>query len=208
MRDALQEAILNGSLPQGAALVERDLSTRLGVSKTPIREALKQLQSSGLVVANAYQGMSVRTLDAATVREVSTARIVVEPEAVRLAIARRRAGPHPAARQALAEADALLHADQPAQLGLANRKFHRELYAICENHLLVDFLDKLQTLSTFIATAGWRAEATYDVEGREHAAILEAFERGEADRAAELLREHVTRNSAGLLRNLDERPRP
>ncbi|WP_116951874.1 GntR family transcriptional regulator [Jiangella endophytica] len=206
VRDAVLEAILNGTLPQGTALVERELSAMLGVSKTPIREALKQLQSSGLVVVNSYQGMSVRTLDATTVRDVTAARAAVEPTAVRMAVEQRQPGTHPAARQALTEAQALLRTDQPAKLGLTNRRFHRELYAACENPLLIDFLDKIQVLNTFIATAGWRAQATFDTEGLEHAAILDAFEQGDAGRAERLLREHITRYATALLRNLDRTP--
>lgn len=202
VREALLEAILDGRLPQGAPLVERELSAWLGVSKTPIREALKQLRSSGLVVATSYQGMSVRTLDAGTVRDVSGARAVVEPEAVRLAAAARGAGPAAGARRALDEASALLEAGQPAQLGLINRRFHRELYAECGNELLIDFLDKLQGLNAFIATAGWRASATYDSEWREHASLLEAYEAGDGALAARLLREHIERSAAGALRSL------
>ncbi|GAB3426690.1 GntR family transcriptional regulator [Flindersiella endophytica] len=202
VRDALQEAILDGRLRQGAPLVERELSAWLGVSKTPIREALKQLRSSGLVVANSYQGMSVRTLDAATVRDVSGARSVVEPEAVRQAVVARGARPSPGARQALEEAAALLETGQPAQLGLVNRRFHHELYTGCGNELLVDFLDKLQGLNAFIATAGWRASATYDSEWQEHSAILSAYEAGDAALAARLLREHIERSAEGALRSL------
>lgn len=205
VRDALQEAILNGTLKQGSPLVERELSARLGVSKTPIREALKQLRSSGLVVANSYQGMSVRTLDAATVRDVSGARAAVEPAAVRMAVELREPGPQPAARRALAEAQALLAADQPAQLGLINRRFHRDLYAACGNELMIDFLDKLQAMNAFIATAGWRADATpSDSEWDEHTAVLDAFEAGDADQAAGLLRDHIERSAAGVLRALEQ----
>jgi DNA-binding GntR family transcriptional regulator len=202
VREALLEAILDGRLRQGAPLVERELSTWLGVSKTPIREALKQLRSSGLVVATAYQGMSVRTLDAGTVRDVSGARSVVEPEAARQAVVSRGARPAAAARPALEEAAALLEAGQPAQLGLINRRFHRELYAECGNELLIDFLDKLQGLNAFIATAGWRASATYESEWREHSAVLSAYEAGDAELAARLLRDHIERSAAGALRAL------
>jgi DNA-binding GntR family transcriptional regulator len=202
VREALLEAILDGRLRQGAPLVERELSTWLGVSKTPIREALKQLRSSGLVVATAYQGMSVRTLDAGTVRDVSGARSVVEPEAARQAVVSRGARPAAAARQALDEAAALLEAGQPAQLGLINRRFHHELYAECGNELLIDFLDKLQGLNAFIATAGWRASATYESEWREHCAVLSAYEAGDAELAARLLRDHIERSAAGALRAL------
>src|SRR5262245_41135034 len=125
VREALLEAILDGRLRQGAPLVERELSTWLGVSKTPIREALKQLRSSGLVVSNSYQGMSVRTLDAETVRDVSGARAVVEPEAVRQAVVSRGGGGRvlTGAREALAEASELIEAGQAAHLGLVNRRF-------------------------------------------------------------------------------------
>lgn len=204
VRDVIQAAILDARLPQGTPLVERELSAMLGVSKTPIREALKQLQSSGLVVATAYQGMRVRVLDAAVVRDVTDARIAVEPEAVRRAIAARGAAPHPTARRALEESEALVHGDDTAQLGLTNRGFHRALYLECGNSLLIEFLDKLQALSTFIATAGWRAQATYPTEYTEHADLLEAYENGDAERATALLRTHIATSAATILRTLEE----
>ncbi|WP_420111114.1 GntR family transcriptional regulator [Pseudactinotalea sp.] len=204
VRDVIQAAILDARLPQGTPLVERELSAMLGVSKTPIREALKQLQSSGLVVATAYQGMRVRVLDAAIVQDVTNARIAVEPEAIRLAVEARGAAPHEAARRALTETEALIRDDETAQLGLKNREFHRALYLECGNDLLIDFLDKLQSLSTFIATAGWRAHATYASEASEHAELLEHYEKGDAEAAPRLLREHITASAATLLKALDE----
>ena len=204
VRDVIQAAILDARLPQGSPLVERELSAMLGVSKTPIREALKQLQSSGLVVATAYQGMRVRVLDAAIVREVTDARIAVEPEALRLALAARGAAPHEGARRLLAETQALIDAGEVAQLGLKNREFHRALYTECANGLLIDFLDKLQALSTFIATAGWRANATYEGEAAEHQALLERFEAGDVGGTQQLLRDHITASATALLSALDE----
>jgi DNA-binding GntR family transcriptional regulator len=198
----IQAAILDARLPQGTPLVERELSAMLGVSKTPIREALKQLQSSGLVVATAYQGMRVRVLDAAIVRDVTDARIAVEPEALRLAVAARGAVPHDAARRALAETDALIREGDTAQLSLKNREFHRALYLACGNDLLIDFLDKLQALSTFIATAGWRAHATYESEAAEHQALLERYEAGDAEAAPQLLRDHISASAAAMLQAL------
>lgn len=206
VRDAIQSAILDARLPQGTALVERELSAMLGVSKTPIREALKQLQSSGLVVATAYQGIRVRVLDAAIVREVTDARISVEPEAVRLATTLRGAAPHPDARRTLRETADLIAEDDTAGLGLKNREFHRALYAESGNDLLIDFLDKVQALSTFIATAGWRAEPTYESEDAEHRGILDAFEQGDGDAARDLLRTHISTSATTLLRSLDEGP--
>lgn len=204
IREALQQAILDGALAQGAPLVERELAERLGVSKTPVREALKQLQSSGLVVANAYQRVSVRRLDARTVRDLHTARLGVEPHAVRLGVELLGAGAVTAARTALAEADGHLARDETAQLGLANRRFHRALYERCGNEWLISFLDKLQVLNTFVATAGWRVAPTFSAEALEHRGLLRVVEEGDAERAESLIRAHIAESSQALLATLDD----
>ncbi|MEV5072507.1 GntR family transcriptional regulator [Microbacterium sp. LMI12-1-1.1] len=204
VRDSLQQAILDGILPQGAPLVERDLAEMLGVSKTPVREALKQLQSSGLVVASSYQRVSVRRLDEATVRAVDEARYAVEPQAVQLGIELRGAGEQPAARRALEAAQALLDGGHPTQLSLANRRFHRELYVLCGNEWLISFLDKLQVLATFIATAGWKVDPKFAGEAIEHSKILDAVEAGDAERATTLLQSHIRGASRALLSALEQ----
>ncbi|SEE67752.1 GntR family transcriptional regulator [Ruania alba] len=204
VRDVIQAAILDTRLPQGTPLVERELSAMLGVSKTPIREALKQLQSSGLVVSTAYQGMRVRVLDAAIVREVTDARLAVEPQALHLAIATRGASELDEARQLLRRTEALVTSENTAELSVTNRAFHRCLYAACGNDLLIDFLDKLQALSMFIATAGWHVRATYDQELAEHRQLLDAFERGDGESAATILRHHISTAAEGTLQALDQ----
>ncbi|MHC3393240.1 GntR family transcriptional regulator [Streptomyces lavendulocolor] len=191
VREALRQAILGGALPPGRALVERELAELYGVSKTPVREALKQLQSTGLVEINAYQGVSVRLPDDTLVRELYTARCAAEPEAVRLAAEQRGAVPHAGARRALAEAAALIGSGETQGLGIANRRFHRELYTACDNSFLCGFLDQLQDLTAFVAGLGWRLRATFEEEAAEHAAILEAMEEGDADRVEHLTRAHI-----------------
>jgi DNA-binding GntR family transcriptional regulator len=204
VRDTLQQAILDGILPQGAPLVERDLAEMLGVSKTPVREALKQLQSSGLVVASSYQRVSVRRLDEATVRAVDEARYAVEPQAVQLGIEIHGVGEQPAARRALEAAQALLDGGHPAQLSIANRRFHRELYVLSGNEWLISFLDKLQVLATFIATAGWKVDPKFAGEAMEHSDILDAVEAGDAERATHLLQAHIRGASRALLSALEQ----
>ncbi|MFE3236579.1 GntR family transcriptional regulator [Kitasatospora indigofera] len=202
VRDALRQAILDGALPPGRALVERELAEMYGVSKTPVREALKQLRATGLVEMNAYQGVSVRRPDDRLVRELYTARCAAEPEAVRLAVELHGAAPHARARRALEDAAALIGAGETQGLGIANRRFHRELYTACDNSFLCAFLDQLQDLTAFVAGLGWRLQATFEEEATEHAAILEAMEQGDADRAEELTRAHIRkaqRTLAGAL---------
>src|SRR2546423_9721332 len=80
--ESIKAAILSGELRPGQALVEAELASGLEVSKTPVREALKTLAGSGLVVMSPYKGASVRIVDAELARAVYEVRAVMEPEAV------------------------------------------------------------------------------------------------------------------------------
>src|SRR4051794_1715991 len=100
--ESIKAGILSGQLRPGQALVEAELAASLVVSKTPVREALKTLAGSGLVVMSPYKGASVRVVDAELVRSVYEVRTVVEPEAVRYAV--HRGASFDEAAEALAEA--------------------------------------------------------------------------------------------------------
>lgn len=187
----MRQAILDGTYAPGQALVERDIAETLGVSKTPVREALRAMLASGLVTENAYRGISVRIVDSETVRELYQTREIIEPQAVFLACRGDSTQPQGAARAALTEAADALASGDVARAGLANRRFHRALYADCHNGMLRDFLDQMQDLTAFVATAGWRRRATWGVEASEHEAILAAFERGDAVSARDLTAQHI-----------------
>jgi DNA-binding GntR family transcriptional regulator len=200
--EAIRHAILAGELKAGQALVETDLAEVLGVSKTPVREALKTLAGAGLVTMNPYKGAAVRVVDYEQAGHVYDARLLLEPEA----LARAVAGGHDwrPAHQALARADS---ARDQAERSLANRDFHRELYAGCGNPLLVRMLDDLRDQTALVSAAAWRHEPdwlptpSWEHEAAEHRAVLQAAEDGDAQRAAGLLRGHIT---AFVARNFPE----
>src|SRR5271157_5443876 len=191
--EAIKHAILAGELRPGQALVETDLAEVLGVSKTPVREALKTLAGAGLVTMNPYKGAAVRVVDDEQARHVYDARLLLEPEA----LARAVDGGHDwrPAHQALDRADS---AREQAERSLANRAFHRELYAGCGNPLLVRMLDDLRDQTALVSVAAWRHEPdllptpSWEHEAAEHRAVLQAAEDGDAQRAAALLRDHIT----------------
>lgn len=189
--EAIKRSILDGTLPAGMALSEREIGSRFGVSKTPVRDALRLLRSTGLVEINSFQRVTVRQVDIALIRELFQSRLLVEPHAVGLAVELRGAAPAPGARAALADAAAADEADDVAAVGLANRRFHRELYAACGNRFHVEHLDRLQDLTALSATAGWRIVRTNRDEAREHDAILAAYEKGDRDTTFTLMHQHV-----------------
>src|SRR5438874_13261997 len=113
--DALKHAILTGRLPPGQALVENELAAQMGVSKTPVREALKTLAGAGLVTMSPYKGATVRTVNDVLAHSVYDIRLLLEPEALRRAVA-ASAGTRTGGTSVhwQAAADALNRADQCA----------------------------------------------------------------------------------------------
>lgn len=181
--ESIKEAILNGKLKPGQALVETDLAATLNVSKTPVREALKTLAGSGLVVMSPYKGAAVRTVDAEMAGSVYDVRMLMEPEALRRAV--QLGASFDDAALALEDVSDL------ARRSLANRRFHRALYAGCGNPLMIQILDGLRDQAALITVAGWGICPTWDDEAAEHREILAAAVRGRGDIAAELLRRHI-----------------
>jgi DNA-binding GntR family transcriptional regulator len=186
--DAVKHAILTGRLLPGQPLIETELAAQLGVSKTPVREALKTLAGAGLVTMSPYKGASVRMVDDALAHSVYDIRILLEPEAVRRSAVRGSGAAWESAAAALAAAD---QATDRAARQQANREFHRALYADCGNDLMLSILDGLRDQTALVSTAVWTRNATWEQEAAEHRAILEAIRAGRADLAATLLEEHI-----------------
>jgi len=210
--DAIKHAILAGELRPGQGLVETELAQLLGVSKTPVREALKTLAGAGLVTMSPYRGATVRAIDPASAAAIYDLRLLLEPEAVRRAVQASAVqaggvqaggvqaggvqagaggpdeGAWTTAQAALAASDAA--ADQ-AQRSLANREFHRALYLACGNSLLVKALDDLRDQTALVSVLSWEQGASWQQEAAEHRAILAAARSGAADEAAALLHAHI-----------------
>jgi DNA-binding GntR family transcriptional regulator len=186
--EAIKHAILSGELRPGTQLVETDLAEVLGVSKTPVREALKTLAGAGLVTMSPYKGAVVRVIDDAQARHVYDVRLLLEPEALARAVAAGHGWR--AACQALDRAD---QAPDQAGRSLANRDFHRELYAGCGNPLLIRMLDDLRDQTALVSAVAWRHDPewlgtpSWEHEAAEHRAVQD----GDAGRAAALLCAHI-----------------
>ena len=195
--EAIKHSILTGELRPGQPLVETELAERLGVSKTPVREALKTLAGSGLVVMLPYRGTTVREVDLELARAVYDMRLLLEPAAAgRTALAGVSLA---AAHDALDAADAAADA---AERSLANRAFHRVLYAGCGNPLLVRQLDELRDQTALVSSTAWsHRPSSWEAEAAEHRAILAAAEARNATQVRTLMRGHI---SSFLARNFPE----
>ncbi|NIL77293.1 GntR family transcriptional regulator [Rhodococcus sp. B10] len=186
----IREGILSREFAPGQALVEAELAQEFGVSKTPVREALKLLSSSGLVVFEPYKGATVRVPTRELAEQVIGVRSVLEPAAVELAVHRQN-GQFEEAERLLVEAASLDGDNARAKLSVLNRRFHSELYRYCGNSLMVETLDGLRDRMALVSIQGWDASDSWAAEWDEHRNILQAAQDGNAGLAAELIKKHI-----------------
>lgn len=207
--ETIRSAILRGQLQPGETLVERKLADMLGVSKTPVREALIGLARRGLVTMNPNRGVTVRVIDAAALRKICEVRLQLEPWAVGRAIGMHRRGEVDEAafhesRAALHDADAAVERDDQSTLTRINRRFHRSLYSWCGNELVCSILDDLQDqLALGVVSHLWRQAPTWRAETGEHHAIMRAATDGDAPLAEELMRSHIELSLRSLGQRMD-----
>jgi DNA-binding GntR family transcriptional regulator len=187
----LRQAILTGRLKPGERLVEERLAEEHGVSRNPVREAIRALASEGLVEVSARRGASVLRMTDQEARETIEIRALLEGHNARLAARRQD-------KEVIKRIEAVLKKGAQAvankrfeQLAELNHAFHRELYAAGQNTVLGDILDKLRDRTAMLFAPGDPSRQARNWE--EHAAILRAVVDGDERLAANLATEHVMR---------------
>lgn len=184
----LRREIIAGQVDQDETLVETALAKRLGVSRTPVREALKKLEQDGLIERH-ERGLRVRKRSAEEILEIYEVRIVLEEFAVRLAAQRRT--PFDLARlQAAHEQMASRRPDTaPEQISI-NRLFHQALWRAAHNATLTDQLQRLTDHVSRYSSTTLGSDGRWDEAVREHAAILEAVSNSDTEGAARVASQH------------------
>ena len=190
---ALREQILSGELERGSRLPQETLATEFGVSRTPLREALRRLAAEGLVTLQPNYGATVSQLDFGDMRDAWTARLVIEPPAARMGAERR---PEPELDRMQAAIDHQRAVGDPAASLDANRDFHLALVAASGNPHLIHLAELLWVarISVAIYTAQAAQVGGTAAWSDEHDGILAAMRAGDGDAAERLTREHIERH--------------
>lgn len=189
----LRRLIVHGDLQLGQPLSERRLADELGVSKTPVREALAQLRNEGLVNIYPQRGAFVFTLSAREVADICEFRSAVESAAIKLAIERNRVGFARALDVIVAAmADAQSRGDQRAYLEL-DTMYHASFFIHCGNAYLRDSYErcvgKIAALRTHLALKPLHTKMSF----REHRDMLKAVKRDDIAEAIAILDIHIGR---------------
>lgn len=188
--------ILSGELQAGERLFEDRLAERLGVSRNPVREALRELESTGLVEVVARRGAYVTDFDPTRARQILELRQVLEAYAAELAARNRTAADLDAMRECLAAGRAAAAEGDLVTAAGHHREFHKLIERASQNEYLEPTVGPLrhQTELVFSRLANSRGVLSWD----EHQRLLDAIERHDADAARDATLHHM----ASVLRDL------
>ena len=198
----LRRAVLDGEIAPGERLGEVELGQHLGVSRTPIREAIMRLTQDGLLVAEANKGARVRLLSAAEARDTYAVREELDGLAAALAAAHHTPADAEALRRALSCLNAAPGDDYRARTRL-DLAFHCAITGAAHNAALSDLARDLEQRVALIKhqTRTYNAHPQTDAQ---HAAVLGAVLARDAPAAREAARQHVRTFAALVLHDLGE----
>jgi DNA-binding GntR family transcriptional regulator len=189
----VRELILSGELEPGAVINQAVLARQIGISTTPLREALKRLKQQGLVELDAHRDARVTPLDAEEARDLLEVRRSLDPLAANLAADRRTKQDVAEMRASLDGLQALPSNPSVQQL-VAHRRFHTAVYRASHNALLVETLDGLWDTADRYRRHGLQVERTDDERAekdREHRLLFEAIVEGDGVTAADVMTAHI-----------------
>jgi DNA-binding GntR family transcriptional regulator len=184
----VRQRILEGSLAPGSLIDQEALAADLGLSTTPVREALRRLESERLVISRAHRDTVVAPVSVELLEEVYTIRLALDPIAVSLTAQN-------ASQDALDELAEFLGEDVESLSTVQhlhhNRDLHRAIYSACGNSILIQTLDSLWDLSDRYRMITLQDNTTIKSAAAEHAAIVQAVVDRKAELASSLMRDHV-----------------
>jgi len=196
--DALKTAILNFGLMPGDPLIEAELARQLGISKTPVRNALARLENEGFVSKQPYKGYNVAAISQQTVIEIFAVRAALEGLAAREAVANLTPAELLQAATLLTDHAQAAAAGDAVRASALNRQFHEFLLALAHNTWLTQILanldEHLQRYRLLSAFQSGRLEKSVT----EHAAILQALQAGDPAGAEAAARQHLDSVAADL----------
>ncbi|MGW3958239.1 GntR family transcriptional regulator [Amycolatopsis sp. NPDC005003] len=185
-------------IPPGSPINEEELGTALGMGRTPIREALKRLESERLVVAYPRRGTFATDVNISDLAHISEVRRTLEPMATAAAAERATAADRATLTELRAQLDADVPGEDNAELLRTDLALHRAIYRCVHNPFLEDTLIRYDNLATRIWCVFVPRLSGMAGHVDEHVPLLTAIIEGDAEKAAALTHAHVTGFEAAI----------
>jgi DNA-binding GntR family transcriptional regulator len=198
----LRGAILDGTFPPGGQLREREISTELRISRSPLREALTRLEEEGLVVRIPFRGAFVAEVSAERVAEITSIRLLVEPYAGELALKALRGAGRSRLTQTLTDLAVATAADDiPASID-AHLQLHRLFYELSGHGVLRELWDGWETKLRLYLSVDHRTYSDLREIAAEHERLVAVALEGDTD----AFRAELASHFRSALRGPDQHP--
>lgn len=197
----LYDMVLKHEIPLGTPISERQLSLQLGVSRTPLREALRRLEGEGFIRRNRGV-LEVRRITLEEFLDLLKIRKVLEAEAAALAAGSIDPATVDDLRQRLTRLAEEEHPDNHERVSL-DLELHRTICAACGNETMAKLIEELRRKSMLFATPP--APQDFRASVAQHLALLEALSAGDAARARQAMADHLDKTLANVLSRLLKR---
>ena len=185
VHDYVLTLILNGSLQPGQRISESAIAEACGVSRTPVRSALRQLESEGVVIIRPNRFVEVSSFDEEAIRDIGIMRIALESVAIKLAIFNGSNAEFRDLRQIARNQDCLPESD-PNHL-LSDISFHQKIIEIARSELLLKYFHQLSSRAKVLLTYS-SLKITQSVT---HSMMAEAISKRDEEASLELMRRHI-----------------
>lgn len=203
--NTLRQAILKGELEPGERLMEIQLAERLGVSRTPIREAIRKLELEGLVLMIPRKGAEVARISARSLRDVLEVRRALEELAIELACQRMTEEEIAGLQQAQDDFRKAISDGDPMRIAETDEHYHDVIYDGTKNAKLIQMLNNLRE-----QMYRYRLEYIKDADKRkililEHERVLKAVRERKVSDAKAAIREHIDNQEITVTKNIAEK---
>lgn len=206
VQQEIERAILRGEYAPGAKLVEANVAEKLGVSRGPVREAFRSLEEAGLVRTEKNRGVFVREVSLAEADEIYEVRAGLDELIGRLAAERAEPRDVRELRALLRDMKRAARSRSVDEYYPLNVRFHERIAQITGNTtLLATYRRLVNELHLYRRETLARNSASFPASTREHAAIVDALEAGDGDRASQLLYRHAMESRTRLHQTLAAR---
>lgn len=205
--NTLREAILRGELKPGERLMEIQLANKLGVSRTPIREAIRKLELEGLVLMIPRKGAEVAQITEKSLRDVLEVRRALENLAVQLACLRMSPQTLADLKAAARAFEEILGGEDVTAVAEADVAFHDVIYMATDNQRLISLLNNLREQMYRYRVEYLKKKECHKQLLWEHQEIIRAIEAGEIDVATNITEQHIDNQVEAVsdaLRHLEE----
>jgi DNA-binding GntR family transcriptional regulator len=187
----ITDGLLSGRFRPGDSLVENELSEALGVSRSPIREALVELQKAGLITKEPGRRAVIRRWSARDLEELFAVRALLEGYAARLVATRGKALDLDSLRDVVAAMRDAAAVEDFAQLVQLDLEFHEQLWSLADNDLLRMVLEGLKQQFRLFLTMNWKFHGGANQVHVNHQIVIDALQSGDPKKAEEVMQAHV-----------------